>query len=81
VGFRFPAEAAGLEVPGWHLHAMARDRSTGGHVLVADLAEGTAWVDTAEEVHVELPPGVEIGVADAAMRHDIARAESSPQPD
>jgi acetolactate decarboxylase len=81
VGFRFPAEAAGLEVPGWHLHAMARDRSTGGHVLVADLAEGTAWVDTAEKVHVELPQGVEIGVADAAMRHDIARAESSPQPD
>lgn len=76
VGFRFPARAAGLEVAGWHLHAMARDHSTGGHVLVADLRTGTAWVDTAEEVHVELPPGVDIRAADAAMREEIARAES-----
>lgn len=76
VGFRFPALAAGLEVAGWHLHAMAHDHSTGGHVLVADLLEGTAWVDTAEEVHVELPPGVDIRAADAAMREEIARAET-----
>lgn len=81
VGFRFPARAAGLEVAGWHLHAMARDHSTGGHVLVADLAEGTAWVDTAEEVHVELPPGVDIRAADAAMREEIARAESRTDDD
>lgn len=76
VGFRFPAQAAGLEVAGWHLHAMASDHSTGGHVLVADLGAGTAWVDTAEEVHVELPPGVDIQAADAAMRDEIARAET-----
>lgn len=80
VGFRFPARAAGLEVAGWHLHAMATDHSTGGHVLVADLAAGTAWVDTAEEVHVELPPGVDIRAADAAMREQIARAESRTDP-
>jgi len=76
VGFRFPAEAAGLEVPGWHLHAMARDGSTGGHVLVADLADGTAWLDAAAEVHVELPPGVDISAASEAMRADIERADT-----
>lgn len=76
VGFRFPAEAAGLEVPGWHLHAMARDGSTGGHVLVADIADGTAWLDAADEVHVELPPGVGISAASEAMRADIERAET-----
>lgn len=78
VGFRFPAEAAGLEVPGWHLHAMARDLSTGGHVLAADITSGRAWLDGAEEVHVELPPGVEMTAADAAMREGIERAETSP---
>ena len=76
VGFRFPAQAAGLEVPGWHLHAMARDASTGGHVLVADIADGAAWLDAADEVHVELPPGVELRTADAAMRAGIERAET-----
>jgi acetolactate decarboxylase len=76
VGFRFPAEAAGLEVPGWHLHAMTCDGSTGGHVLIADLAEGTAWLDAAVEVHVELPAGVELTAADAIMREGIMRAET-----
>jgi len=78
VGFRFPSEAAGLEVPGWHLHAMARDHSTGGHVLAADIAAGCAWLDATDEVHVELPPGVEIFGADAAMRAGIENAETSP---
>lgn len=78
VGFRFPAEAAGLEVPGWHLHAAAADGSTGGHVLVADLAEGEALLDAADEVHVELPPGVDLSAADAAMREGIRRAETHP---
>ena len=78
VGFRFPSEAAGLEVPGWHLHAMARDHSTGGHVLEADIASGRAWLDAADEVHVELPPGVEMAGADDAMREGIERAETSP---
>lgn len=76
VGFRFPSGAAGLEVPGWHLHAAARDGSTGGHVLVADLDAGTAWLDAAREVHVELPPGVRLEAADTAMREGIQRAET-----
>lgn len=78
VGFRFPSEAAGLEVPGWHLHAMAFDHSTGGHVLEADIASGRAWMDATDEVHVELPPGVEMTGADAAMREGIEKAETSP---
>jgi len=80
VGFRFPSEAAGLEVPGWHLHAMARDHSTGGHVLAADIEAGRAWLDATDEVHVELPPGVEMVGADAAMRAGIENAETSPGP-
>jgi hypothetical protein len=55
---------------------MTRDASTGGHVLVADIADGAAWLDAADEVHVELPPGVALGTADAAMRAGIERAET-----
>lgn len=76
LGFRFPSEAAGLEAPGWHLHAITADRATGGHVLAADIASGTALFDGADEVHVELPPGVGLDTVDASVRADIARAES-----
>ena len=31
VGFRFPDAAAGLDVPGYHLHFLSDDRTHGGH--------------------------------------------------
>jgi acetolactate decarboxylase len=68
VGFRFPSLATGLEVPGWHLHALADDRRSGGHVLIADLDHGTIELDPVTEVHCELPAGVEI----AAPADDLA---------
>lgn len=76
VGFRFPAAAAGLEEPGWHLHAMTRDRTTGGHVLAADILFGGGWFDGVAEVHVELPPGVVLGAADASVGTGIGPAET-----
>ncbi len=70
VGFRFPAEEDGLNVPGYHLHFVTADRTRGGHVLDCSLAEGTVQVDDSVDVHLELPPGVELGEADdgAALR-------------
>ncbi len=47
-------------MPGWHLHALADDRCSGGHVLIADLGRGTLELDAATEVHCELPMGVAI---------------------
>jgi len=38
VGFYTPACAAGMNVPGYHLHFITADRSSGGHVL--DIATG-----------------------------------------
>lgn len=79
VGFRFPAVATGLEVPGWHLHAISDDRSCGGHVLIADMDEGTIELDAATEVHCELPTGVEITPAAADTAARIHAAETKPQ--
>ena len=76
VGFRFPQMAAGVQVPGWHLHAATADRTTGGHVLIADLESGEALLDAAQEVHLELPPGVDITAAGHARRRAIADAET-----
>jgi acetolactate decarboxylase len=58
VGFRFPAVAAGVEIAGFHLHVADEDRTRGGHVLDAVLADGVARIAPLHDLHVELPPGV-----------------------
>jgi len=61
VGFRFPDYASGLEVAGYHLHFITDDRRRGGHVLDYRARAGRLRIDTSSELHVELPPGVELG--------------------
>lgn len=58
VGFRFPDALDGIEMIGSHLHFVTDDRVRGGHVLSYTLLEGTAHLDDATELHVELPPAV-----------------------
>jgi acetolactate decarboxylase len=60
VGFRFPAYAEGIEVGGYHLHFISADRTRGGHVLDCEVAQAIARFDLSGELHVELPPGVEL---------------------
>ena len=60
VGFRFPDYAAGIDVPGYHLHFIADDRASGGHVLDGVLGDGRVALDPSSELHLELPAGVEL---------------------
>ncbi len=50
VGFRFPEVEDGLVIPGLHLHAIADDRRSGGHVhrFTAEAVTLRVWVDDAE---------------------------------
>jgi acetolactate decarboxylase len=75
VGFRFPDATAGVEVPGFHLHFLSDDRTVGGHVLAATLVDGTIAVDGTDELHVELPAHVGLGVPGAADRAAIRAVE------
>jgi acetolactate decarboxylase len=77
VGFRFPAYAQGIEVAGYHLHVVDAARGRGGHVLACRPLDVTVRMDRAAELHVELPPGVELGEPgdDAAARARIRRVE------
>ena len=61
VGFRFPDGSSGLEVPGYHLHFLSRDRVHGGHVLDLALLDGDLVVDGEHELHVEVPAGLRLG--------------------
>jgi acetolactate decarboxylase len=61
VGFRFPDYASGVEVVGDHLHFITDDRGRGGHVLDFTARSGRLRIDPLSDLHVELPPGVELG--------------------
>lgn len=77
VGFRFPAWTEGVEIGGYHFHFASLDRTRGGHVLDLKVEEGTVAVQHADDLHVELPPGLELASPDlAAATHDaIAKVE------
>ena len=66
VGFRFPAYAEGIEVSGWHLHFITEDRSRGGHVLDSRTATAHVQIDPSSELHIELPPDIDLADPEAA---------------
>jgi acetolactate decarboxylase len=77
VGFRFPDYGESLEVSGYHLHFITADRSRGGHVLEVRARRATVRLDVSTDLHVELPPGVELESAGASRQvHEaLERAE------
>jgi acetolactate decarboxylase len=72
VGFRFPDHGEGVEVAGFHLHYISGDRERGGHVLDFRAAEVTARLDPSSDLHVELPPGVDL--SESHLDGDVAGA-------
>jgi acetolactate decarboxylase len=73
LGFRFPAYAEGIEVSGYHLHFISDDRSRGGHVLGSRSGSTLrAQLDPSGELHVELPPGVELADPELAAHTHAA---------
>ena len=56
-GFYTPAYAAGMNVPGYHLHFITSDRSRGGHVLDITTKGNTVELDATPRLTVILPAG------------------------
>ncbi|MGV1048288.1 MAG: acetolactate decarboxylase [Solirubrobacterales bacterium] len=78
LGFRFPAWVEGIEVAGYHLHFISADRGRGGHVLDSRAAAGLRLrIDPSDDLHVELPPRIDLADPDlaAATHAAIAQAE------
>lgn len=77
-GFRFPDYASGVNVPGYHLHFITRDRTAGGHVLDLRLKQGRLYVEHTANFHMELPEAGDFLGADLAkdQREAIHEAES-----
>jgi acetolactate decarboxylase len=67
VGFRFPAYIEGIEVAGYHLHFVDKERRRGGHVLGSHSAGPLrVRIDPSDDLHVELPPAVDLADPDLA---------------
>ena len=73
VGFRFPDYAEGLEVAGYHLHFVDAERRRGGHVLSCRPHAVTVQIDHASDLHLELPPGVELPAGGGEAQRDAVR--------
>ena len=74
LGFRFPSYAEGIEIGGYHLHFISADRSRGGHVLGSLTGELRVRIDPSDDLHVELPPEIELGDPDLAEETHAAVA-------
>lgn len=79
-GFRTPAYAGTLGVPGFHLHFLTEDRKNGGHVLDFEIDDAEAQLCPMHGLHVELPRSenflnAKLSAPDMAQR--IAAAEGS----
>jgi acetolactate decarboxylase len=72
LGFRFPDYAEGIEVSGWHLHFISEDRGRGGHVLDSRASTAHCQLDLSTDLHLELPPGIDLRNPDLAGRTHAA---------
>ena len=78
LGFRFPGYAEGIEVGGYHLHFISEDRTRGGHVLDSRSSGLRVRLDPSDDLHVELPPRVDLADPDlAAATHAAVEPASS----
>jgi len=74
LGFRFPAYVEGIEVGGYHLHFISDDRRRGGHVLDSRSRGLGARLDPSDDLHIELPPGIDLADPDLAAETHAAIA-------
>ncbi|MBK8295516.1 MAG: acetolactate decarboxylase [Solirubrobacterales bacterium] len=77
VGFRFPSYSERIEIAGYHLHFVDHGRKHGGHVLDLEIEAANVKVEVSSDLHIELPPGMDLGSPDLAgdTHAAIERAE------
>jgi acetolactate decarboxylase len=75
LGFRFPDYVEGIEVSGYHLHFIDAKRERGGHVLASRSNGLRMRLDPSSELHIELPPAIDLADPDlAAATHAAVEA-------
>ena len=57
IGFRCPPYVKGIGVPGYHLHFLSDDLSSGGHILDFTIKSGKAELDLCNRFYLVVPDG------------------------
>lgn len=80
VGFRYPDFAKGLGLPGYHMHFITSDRSSGGHLLDCVVRNASISIDEISEFEMALPKDRDFQRADLSddKQEELKSAESNP---
>ncbi len=78
VGFRYPDFAQGLGLPGYHMHFITFDRSSGGHLLDCTVKNASISIDEISGLEMALPEDQDFNMADLSddKREELETAES-----
>ncbi|UOF91040.1 acetolactate decarboxylase [Fodinisporobacter ferrooxydans] len=78
-GFYTPKFASGINVPGWHLHFITDDKTSGGHVLDLHFDSANAQFAELTQFQVSLPQNKDFQNVNLAgdTSKDITKAESN----
>ncbi|MGA7578591.1 MAG: acetolactate decarboxylase [Desulfobaccales bacterium] len=77
VGFYHPNYMAGINVAGYHLHFLTRDRRAGGHLLDCRIKEARVELERMDEVYLRLPGNAAFCQTDLSgdKRQEIEKVE------
>ncbi len=67
LGFRCPSFVKGVNVQGWHLHFISKDRKLGGHILDFAAASGNLQLDTCNRFYMILPEQQQFSTLDLSQ--------------
>lgn len=74
IGFRFPAAASSVNVPGWHFHFLSADRTRGGHVLGLTSGAAAAFLQEFSDLRIRFPARAPAASASADAIREVERA-------
>ncbi|MBN1553219.1 MAG: acetolactate decarboxylase [Phycisphaerae bacterium] len=82
LGFRLPEYLAGVNMAGYHLHFLTKDRKGGGHVLEFNASNAVVEADDCTGLFLKLPDAKTFTGVDLSevKEEDIRAVESTTQP-
>ena len=75
IGFRFPAAASSVNVPGWHFHFLSADKTRGGHVLSLTTGAAVVLLEKFTDLRIRFPARAPAGSAGAEATRAVERAQ------
>lgn len=77
VGFYCPSFVKGINVPGYHLHFLTRERTAGGHVLDFKVDKAQVSIDTLQRFVLHLPESPAFAAANLNKdrKHELEKVE------